>query len=360
MTLSFLKDFKKAVNKLDSVLVGIGRPQEWLTTGNYALNYILTGDWNRGIPLGRSVAFVGPSGSGKSFLTSNAIKHAQLAGYHVLALDSENALDMDYLGKIGAKVDEDSLTYAKVTTIEDVNSVCAEFFKGYVKAYGKDNPDSPRILIILDSLAMLASTTEMENYEGGGVIKGDQGQLAKRRKAMLKLIHGQLAMLPISFVFTDHVYNQDVMMGDGAWAITNSVKFFPSIIGLVTKLKLKEGTEVVGVRMRVEAYKSRFTKASGKIELEVPYGKGMSPFTGLVDLLENLGVIVKSDVPGKKQGWMMSNGPIDGEVYFFRPNEMTHEDAAKLFKHPKAACYSMDSGEEDELAKLLASDKDEE
>lgn len=336
MSLSFLKDFKRQVNKLESVKVGISRPQEWLTTGNYALNFALTGDWHKGVALGRSTAFVGPSGAGKSFLTSNTIKHAQLAGFHVLALDSENALDMDYLTKIGAKIDEESLTYAKVTTIEDVNSVCSEFFKSYIKAYGKDNPDSPKVLIVLDSLAMLASTTEMENYEGGGVIKGDQGQLAKRRKAMLKLIHGQLAMLPMALVFTDHVYNQDIMLGDGAWAITNSVKFFPSVIGLVTKLKLKEGTEVVGVRMRVETYKSRFTKAGTKIELEVPYSTGMSPFTGLCDILEALGVITKSDVPGKKQGWMMTTEPIDGEVYFFKPSSMTHEDAAMLFKHPKA------------------------
>jgi recombination protein RecA len=337
MALSFLTDFKKAVNKLDSVMVGISRPQEWLTTGNYALNYALTGDWHRGIALGRSTAFVGPSGAGKSFLTSNAIKHAQIAGFHVLALDSENALDMDYLTKIGAKTDEDSLTYAKVTTIEDVNSVCSEFFKGYVKAYGKDDPNSPKVLIVLDSLAMLASTTEMDNYEGGGIIKGDQGQLAKRRKAMLKLIHGQLAMLPMCFVFTDHVYNQDIMLGDGAWAITNSVKFFPSVIGLVTKLKLKEGTEVVGIRMRVETYKSRFTKSGTKIELEVPYNSGMSPFTGLCDMLEHLGVLTKSTVAGKKQGWLMSTAPIDGQVYFVRPDEMTHEDAAMLFKHPKAS-----------------------
>lgn len=336
MSLSFLKEFKRNVNKLDSVMVGISRPQEWVTTGNYALNFALTGDWYKGIALGRSTAFVGPSGAGKSFLTSNAIKHAQQAGFHVLALDSENALDMDYLSKIGAKVDEENLTYAKVTTIEDVNSVCSEFFKSYVKAYGKDNPDSPRVLIVLDSLAMLASTTEMENYEGGGVIKGDQGQLAKRRKAMLKLIHGQLAMLPMALVFTDHVYNQDIMLGDGAWAITNSVKFFPSAIGLVTKLKLKEGTEVVGVRMRVETYKSRFAKAGTKVELEVPYSKGMSPFTGLCDVLEALGVIKKSDVAGKKQGWMMTTEDIDGAPYFFKPDEMTHKDAEMLFKHPKA------------------------
>jgi hypothetical protein len=88
--------------------------------------------------------------------------------------------------------------------------------------------------------------------------------------------------------------------------------------------------------MRVETYKSRFAKAGTKIELEVPYSKGMSPFTGLCEILEALGVIKKSDVPGKKQGWMMSTEDIDGQPYFFKPDNMTHEDAAMLFKHPKA------------------------
>ena len=62
MSLSFLKEFKRQVNKLDNVMVGISRPQEWVSTGNYALNFALTGDWHKGIALGRSTAFVGPSG----------------------------------------------------------------------------------------------------------------------------------------------------------------------------------------------------------------------------------------------------------------------------------------------------------
>jgi hypothetical protein len=220
--------------------------------------------------------------------------------------------------------------------IEDVNQVLSEFFGSYIKAHGTNNYDAPRVLIVLDSLAMLASTTELENYERDGTVKGDQGQLAKRRKAMLKMLHGKIAMLPRALVFTDHVYPQDVMLGDGVWAMTNSVKFFPSITALATKLKLKEGTDVVGIRMRVETYKSRFAKIGSKVELELPYSTGLSPFSGLSDLLETLGAITKSDVPGKKQGWMMSTEPIDGAVYFFKPDLMTHEDAAMLFKHPKA------------------------
>ena len=178
---------------------------------------------------------------------------------------------------------------------------------------------------------MLSSSTEMDNYDKG-VIKGDQGQLAKRRKAMLRLALGYLGRLPIAMLLTDHVYPQDVMLGDGPWAITNSTKFSSSIIGMVTKLKLKDEGEVTGVRMRFETYKSRFAKLGTKIELEVPYNKGMSPFSGFVDLLEAMGVVRASTTPGKKQGWLVSD--LDGEEFFFRPAEMTMEVAKKLLTHP--------------------------
>jgi recombination protein RecA len=330
--LPFLEKFKKDVAKLDTVAVGIKNTEEWLDTGNYALNRSLSGDFKRGIPLGRISLFAGPSGSGKSFIAGNITKHAQLAGYHILYLDSEHAIDVDYLSKIGCSVDPEHLTYISVATIEDVNAVLSEFFSSYMKTYGKDNEsaDVPRTLIVLDSLAMLSSSTEMENYDKG-VIKGDQGQLAKRRKAMLRLATGYLGRLPIAMLLTDHVYPQDIMLGDGPWAITNSTKFSSSIIGIVTKLKLKDDGEVTGVRMRFETYKSRFAKLGTKVELEVPYNSGMSPFSGLIDLLADMGVVRDSTVPGKKQGWMVAD--LDDGEFFFRPKELTTEIVDKLLTH---------------------------
>ena len=66
MALAFLEKFKKEVAKLDSVGVGIKTTEEWLSTGNYALNHALSGDFKRGIPLSKLSGFMGPSGSGKS------------------------------------------------------------------------------------------------------------------------------------------------------------------------------------------------------------------------------------------------------------------------------------------------------
>lgn len=352
--LPFLKEFKKTVSKMETVSVGVMRTSEWLSTGNYALNRALSGSFTRGIPLNRISGFMGPSGAGKSFISSNVMKTAQDQGYHLLVLDSENALDVEYLEKIGLDTSEDKMTYAQVTTIEDVNRVCAEFFDSYRKAYGKDNPDAPRTLIVLDSLAMLSSSTEIENYTKDGTIKADQGILAKRRKSMLRMIVGNIARLPIAFVLTDHVYPQDIMMGDGAWAITNSTKFSLSIIGIVTKLKLKEDGAVTGVRMRFETYKSRFAKLGTKVELEVPYNKGMSKFSGLVTLLTDMEVIAKGTQPGEKQKFVAD---INGEHIAFKESEINDEIVAKLFKHPKCADISEIN---DIIDPLLELEQDEE
>jgi len=329
--LPFLAKFKKEVAKLDTVGVGIKTVETWLSTGNYALNRALSGDYMRGIPLRKLSGFMGPSGSGKSFIAGNLVKQAQKDGYHVLYLDSEHAVDVEYLEKIGVNVDEEALTYLSVATIEDVNGILSEFFVNYKKTYGKDNETAPKTLIVLDSLAMLSSSTEMENYDKG-VVKGDQGQLAKRRKAMLRLACGNIGNLPIAMVMTDHVYPQDVMLGDGPWAITNSVKYSLSIIGIVTKLKLKDEGEVTGVRMRFETYKSRFAKLGTKVELEVPYNKGMSPFSGLIELLEADGVIAKGTEAGEKLLWVTE---VNGEKIKFKEKDLTVEIAEKILTgHP--------------------------
>jgi recombination protein RecA len=349
MALKFLDKFKKEVAKLDTVGVGIKATEEWLSTGNYALNRALSGDFKKGIPLSKLTLFAGPSGSGKSFIASNLCRQAQNEGYHILYLDSEHAIDVDYLAKIGVDVSEEALTYLSVATIEDVNAILSEFFSGYKKEYGKDNMEAQKTLIVLDSLAMLSSSTEMENYDKG-VVKGDQGQLAKRRKAMLRLAVGNIGRLPVSMVLTDHVYPQDIMLGDGAWAITNSTKFSVSIIGIVTKLKLKEEGAVTGVRMRFETYKSRFAKLGTKVELEVPYNKGMSPFSGLIELLEEMGVIAKGTQPGEKMSYVCTIADKDtGEVkdrIVFKEKELTNEIALRLLEHP--ACQPMLARKEEE------------
>lgn len=326
--LPFLKQFKKEIEKLENVTTNFRPPTHWYTTGNYAVNKILSGDFHRGIPQGRVTILAGPSDSGKSFLLSNIMAAAQADGAFIFAIDTENALDHDYLARIGVNsYDEAKFMGAQVVTISDVVSIVSDFIKMYEKEYGKYNDAAPRVLICLDSLDMLLTDSENDNFNKGEQ-KGDQGQRAKQMKAFLKTMVSRIKALNIAFIGTHQVYPADVLQGEGKWAINNAIRYSASQIVLITKLKLKEDSVVVGIRMKVETFKSRFAKLGSFVEVLVPYDKGMNPLSGLLDKL------VDEKVINKNGGWYAVQFPGE-DVIKFQEGSMTKEFAMKLLSHPK-------------------------
>ncbi len=327
MALAFLKDFRKKLDKMEDVMTNFDPPTFWYSTGNYAVNKAVSGSYTKGIPQGRITCLAGPSGAGKSFELCNILKNAQEeAGAFVLALDSENALDRGYMSKIGMKLDEDNFQYAGVTTFSHVVTIISDFIKAYTAAYGYDKPDSPKVIIALDSLDMLLTDTEDEHFNKGDQ-KGDQGQRAKQAKHMLRTIVSRIKRLPFAFLVTHQVYpNTDMTNGQGAWIINNAIRYSASQIFLITNGRLKEEGVTTGIRMKVEAYKSRFARLGTKVEVEVPYSAGMSKFSGLLDLLEDNKII--------------SGGPWKGlqlpgqEVIKFQERHLNDELFAKIMSHP--------------------------
>lgn len=325
--LPFIKKFRKELEKIETVTTDFGPPKYWYSTGNLALNKILAGSFSKGIPQSRITCLAGPSGSGKSFLACNIIRNAQAEGAFILVLDSENALDDVFMSAIGVDTSDERLQYVGVTMFSDVVKAVSEFLTMYIKEYGYDNEEAPKIVIVLDSLDMLLTDTENEHFDKG-VQKGDQGQRAKQSKHMLKTILSRIKRLPISFIVTHQVYpNTDLLNGEGVWIINNAIRYSASQIALITKLKLKEGTDVVGIRMRVETYKSRFAKLGSKIEIEVPYVEGMDPYSGFLDMMEEKGVITSAGA------WKTFITP-DGEAVKFQAKNLTDELVMAMLSHP--------------------------
>lgn len=326
--LSFLNTFKKDLEKLENVSTDFRPPSHWYSTGNYAGNRILSGDFNRGIPQGRVTIFAGPSDSGKSFLLSNVMKAAQEDGAFILAIDTENALDHEYLGRIGVDTSEDKFLGISVVTISDVIAVVSDFLTSYQKEHGKYNPNAPKVLIAVDSLDMLLTDTENEHFNAG-VQKGDQGQRAKQMKAFLRTTVSRIKALNIAFIGTHQVYPADVLEGEGKWKINNAIRYSASQIVLITRLKLKEGTEVSGIRMYLETFKSRFAKLGSKVEILVPYNEGMNPNSGLIELLEADGVVTKNGA------WYQCKFPEDEHPVKFQRTSVSNELIQRLLNHPK-------------------------
>ena len=257
MALPFLKKFESEIKKLENVSLDFRPPTHWYNSGNYAINKRLSGDYLRGIPQSRVTILAGPSEAGKSYVLCNIIKSAQDDGAFVLALDSENALDHDYLKKVGVNISPECFMGVSVVTISDATSIVSDFFKMYEKEYGRYNESAPKIMIVLDSLDMMLTDSEVANF-GKGEIKGDQGQRAKQMKSFLRVgIVPKIKALNIAFVATHQVYPADVLEGEGKWKINNAIRYSASQIALLTKLKLKEDKDVVGIRMSVETFKSR-------------------------------------------------------------------------------------------------------
>jgi recombination protein RecA len=291
--LKFRGDFVKDMEKAGIETGASEPPRYWTSTGNYALNRIISGSFTKGIPQGRIVCFAGPSGSGKTFVTCNTIREAQKAGVFCVIGDSEHALDDEFASKIGVDVQPENFLHADLDTIPQAQKYISGFLKSYEAEYGIGDVNAPKVLLVIDSLDMLMTETEEENFDKG-VLKGDQGQRSKQMKAVLRSFVHAIKHQNISMIVTHQVYkNQDVMNGEGVWIVNDAVRYSLSQIVLLTKLKLrgKEPGEVKGIRMKCEGYKSRFTAPFQHVTIEVPYETGMDPFNGLLDAALALDVV---------------------------------------------------------------------
>ena len=123
----FRNSLTKSISGMSS---GFNDPTDWISTGNFALNYLISGDFHKGIPLGKVSVFAGESGAGKSYIVSgNIVKSAQEQGIFVVLIDSENALDEKWLQALDVDTSEDKILKLNMAMIDDVAKTISTFIK---------------------------------------------------------------------------------------------------------------------------------------------------------------------------------------------------------------------------------------
>jgi recombination protein RecA len=290
--------FRKSITKsIDGISVGFNDPDTWISTGNYTLNYLISGDFNKGIPMGKVTVFAGESGAGKSFICSgNLVRHAQQQGIYPILIDTENALDEDWLKALGVETGEDKLLKLNMAMIDDVAKVISDFVKEY-KTLPEDQ--RPKVLFIIDSLGMLLTPTDVNQFEAGEM-KGDLGRKPKALTALVRNCVNMFGTLNIGLVATNHTYaSQDMFDPDDKISGGQGFIYASSIVVAMKKLKLKEDedgnkiSEVKGIRAACKIMKTRYSKPFESVQVKIPYETGMSPYSGLTDMLENKGLLQK-------------------------------------------------------------------
>jgi len=312
--------FRKSLTKsIDGLGIGFNDPTDWVSTGNYALNYLISGDFFKGIPLGKVTVFAGESGAGKSYICSgNIIRHAQEQGIYVVLVDTENALDEKWLLDLGVDTHEDKLLKLNMAMIDDVAKTIHEFMKEY-----KIMPDDerPKVLFVIDSLGMLLTPTDINQFEAGD-LKGDMGRKPKALTALVRNCVNMFGNYNVGMVCTNHTYaSQDMFDPDDKISGGQGFVYASSIVVAMKKLKLKEDedgnkvTDVLGIRSACKIMKTRYAKPFETVQVKIPYSTGMSPTSGLVDLFEKQGILTKSG--NKLQYVSKKTGEISSE---FRKN----------------------------------------
>jgi RecA/RadA recombinase len=212
-------------------------------------------------------------------------------------IDTENALDEDWLKALGVDTSEEKLLKLNVAMIDDVAKTISEFMKDYKTL---EEGDAPKVLFVIDSLGMMLTPTDVNQFEAGDM-KGDMGRKPKALTALVRNCVNMFGSWNVGLIATNHTYaSQDMFDPDDKISGGQGFIYASSIVVAMKKLKLKEDeagnkvTDVRGIRAACKVMKTRYAKPFEGVQVKIPYETGMNPYSGLVDLFEKKGLLVQT------------------------------------------------------------------
>ncbi len=265
----------------------LGNVNEYINTGSYILNALLSGSINKGLPSNKITAFAGESATGKTFLILGLCKQflTDNPSGGVLYFESESALTPEMIEE--RNIDTKRFVQLPVATIQDFGQQASKI----VDAHIEKNGDAP-LLLCLDSLGMLSTAKEVGDITGGE----NKVDMTKARivKGVFRVLTLKLAKAGIPLLVTNHTYKQvgamfpQDIMGGGS-----GLQYAASNIVFLSKKKEKDGTDVIGNIIHCKNFKSRLTKENKKVDVLLTYDEGLSKYYGLLELAEKYGIITK-------------------------------------------------------------------
>ena len=320
--MDFLKEIVKEIGDDYTQLArDIDDTEEYIDTGSYIFNSLLSGSIFGGVSRNKITAIAGESSTGKTFFSLAVVKNFldnNPDGY-CLYFDTEAAVNKGLLESRG--IDLNRIVVVNVVTIEEFRSKALKAVDIYLK---KSEEERKPCMFVLDSLGMLSTEKEIRDALDDKQVRDmTKSQLVKGAFRMLTLKLGQ-ANIPL--IVTNHTY--DVIgsyvptkeMGGGS-----GLKYASSTIIYLSKKKEKDKTEVVGNIIKAKTAKSRLSRENKQVEIRLYYDeRGLDRYYGLLELGE-LGGMWKN-VAGRYE---MNGKKIYGKEILKNPTEYFTDDIMK-------------------------------
>ena len=233
-----------------------------------------------GIPRGRVVEIYGPESSGKTTLALHIVAEAQKAGGFAAFIDAEHAVDPEYSKKLGVYTEE--LLISQPDTGEQALEICETL----VRSGALD-------VIVIDSVAALVPRAELEGDMGDS----HMGLQARLMSQALRKLTGTVSLSNTTVIFINQIREKiGVMFGNPETTPGGrALKFYSSVRLEIRRITtIKDGTEMVGSRVRVKVVKNKVAPPFKKSEFDIMYGQGISYVGDIVDLAVEGNIVEKT------------------------------------------------------------------
>ena len=288
--MNFLQDIVKEIGNeyagLVSDGVAAGDTADYIDTGSYIFNALVSGSIYGGVPSNKITAIAGESSTGKTFFCLGIVQHFLESNPDagVIYFESESAISKQMIVDRG--IDASRMMIVPVTTVQEFRTQAIKILDKYLEQ--KEEQRQP-MMFVLDSLGMLSTSKEIEDSEAGKETR-DMTR-AQVVKSIFRVLTLKLGKANVPLLVTNHTY--DVV---GAYVPTkemgggSGLKYAASTIIYLSKKKEKDGKEVVGNIIKCKAAKSRLTKENSEVETRLYYDRGLDQYYGLLELGEKYGV----------------------------------------------------------------------
>lgn len=233
-----------------------------------------------GMPRGRIIEIYGPESSGKTTLALHVVAEAQKMGGVCAYIDAEHAMDPEYAGRLGVKINE--LLISQPDTGEQALDIVDSLIRT-----GKMD------VVVIDSVAALTPRAEIEGDMGAH----HMGAQARLMSQALRKLTAIVAKSKTVVIFINQIRMQIGIMFGNPETTTGgkALKFYASIRLDIRRIaQIKKGEEIMGGRVRVKVVKNKVAAPFKQTEFDLMYNEGISQEGEIIALGEKMELISKS------------------------------------------------------------------
>ena len=233
-----------------------------------------------GIPRGRVTEIFGAESAGKSTLAIHIMAETQKKGGIAAYIDVEHAMDPGYAENCGLNLDD--LLISQPDSAEQALDITEQL----VRSGAIDS-------VVIDSVAALVPQAEIEGDMGDTHV----GLQARLMSQALRKLTSTINKSRTAVIFINQL-REKIGISYGNPEVTpggRALKFYSSVrIDLRRIESIKQGSEVIGNRVRARIVKNKMAAPFRVAEFDIMFNKGISRMGDLLELGTAQGVIKKA------------------------------------------------------------------